>query len=252
VPATVLADSARGARVRFTSAASPPVRSRRGGSTGDDGSVTWYHSIGWAEVGGLRSVGGRRGGTLEGERGPRGRISGAGGRSSHRRQAGPVRKTVEVLLSGAVGMALVGILLALLHVGSSPPASAEESPSPGQHASATVPAALPGPASGQEAGIGGAGGNGMAGAAGGTQDRSGAAAAAHGSTAPASQTRAQGGASASATGSRSASPSAVPASSSPAPGLLGGAVGGAVGGVVGGVAGVVGQLVGGLSGGGSG
>lgn len=182
-----------------------------------------------------------KGGMLEGARGPRGRISGAGVRS-HRRQAGPVRKTVEVLLSGAVGMALVGILLALLHVGSAPPASADQSPSPGSHATATAPAALPGPASGQGSGIGGA--TGVAGSD--TQSRSGAAAAAHQSTAPVPQSTSLGGASASAGGSRGASPSAAPGSSSPAPGL----VGGAVGGVVGGVAGLVGQLVGGLSGGG--
>ncbi|MGH3417850.1 MAG: hypothetical protein ACRDSS_15365, partial [Actinocrinis sp.] len=54
----------------------------------------------------------------------------SGGRRRARREAGPVRKSVEVIVSGLAGMALVAILIAVLHAHAGPSAQAAVSPSP--------------------------------------------------------------------------------------------------------------------------
>jgi hypothetical protein len=175
------------------------------------------------------------------------------GGGAHRKQAGPVRKTIEVVVSGAAGMALVGGLLVLLHAGGMPPAVAAEIPPPRTHAptgTLTVQPAAPINALG--GGNGGSGGN----VAGGVQQTA-VGAAAQVSTAvpvappPSPAAAESGGASQSPNSSPDASAS-PPHSPSPSPSPSAspaGALGGAVSGVVGGLAGLVGQLVGGLSGG---
>lgn len=176
------------------------------------------------------------------------------GRGAHRKQAGPVRQTVEVVVSGAAGMALVGGLLVLLHAGGMPPAVAAESPPPRTHAPTgilTVQPAAPINALGGGDGANGSGGN----VTGGVQQTA-AGAAAQVTTAvpvapPSSRAAESGGASQSPISSPDASAS-PPHSATPSPspsGSQAGALGGAVSGVVGGLAGLVGQLVGGLSGG---
>ena len=193
--------------------------------------------------------------------GPRGQREkpGAGDRAGagvHRKQAGPVRKTVEVVVSGAAGMGLVGGLLVLLHAGGMPPAVAAESPPALAHppigtsrtASASPIGVLGGTDGGGSGSVGGAAGTGG--------DHPGAGAAAQVSTAVplvpssspvavASSAAPSQSASPDPSGSPSHSATPTPSPSASSAGLLGGAVSG----VVGGLAGLVGQLVGGLSGG---
>ena len=156
------------------------------------------------------------------------------------REAGRVRKTVEVIVSGLFGVAVVGVVVMLLQGGSSPAAVI---PSP-----TSTGLGQGGPSNGADGGLG------INSAAAGTQNPSASSvnAAATGSpqspaqgataaqetatrepatTSAASTGTAQSSASA---GTASASASAAPsASSSSGAGLLGGVVGGLVGGVLG-------------------
>jgi hypothetical protein len=162
-------------------------------------------------------------------------------RRRHRvREAGPVRKTVEVVVSALFGMAVVGVVLMLLQSGSSP---ASQGPYPPVSSTETA------------AGYGGDGGLGIRSADAGSQGPSGSgtvysaqpaptpSASAQGAsaagqsgasepvgTAPAAGSSTQGSTQpgASATGTAAAS-----ASASSGSGALGGVVGGLVGGVLG-------------------
>jgi hypothetical protein len=165
------------------------------------------------------------------------------------REAGPVRKTVEVVVSALFGMAVVGVVLVVLQGGTSP---ASQGPDPA--ATLTVPTA--------DQGVGADGGIGIRSGDTGTQSATGSGATEYsavpapnpttpaqgaepaqesGTGVPASSSRAGGTAGASQTsGTGSARPStgasggaSASASASSGTGALGGLVGGLVGGVLG-------------------
>ena len=160
------------------------------------------------------------------------------------RPAGPVRKTVEVVVSGAIGMAVVLVLVFLLRAGSGgsvpdggpTPQPAGSSADPAGHSVRTL---SPAPV-------------GYSASAGGAKPPPCAAAPCQSPavTSTPSAPPAGGAAPGSSNTPTPGNPSSTPASTPP--GLVGGAVGGvtgAVGGVTGAVGGLVGSLVGGVAGG---
>jgi hypothetical protein len=165
----------------------------------------------------------------------------------HRRQAGRLRKAVEALLSGLVGVALVGLALVLLHKDSVPPrviaVGPSQLPSVPRYGSSSAPGSSQG---GDGSGIGGAAVGGIGGApmAQPSSTELGAADSSSAPSVPSTTSAASDSGSPSPSASRRHSPSPSPTPSSSADML-----GGMVGGIVGGVGGLVGGVVGGLSGG---
>lgn len=171
---------------------------------------------------------------------PRGR------RGWPRREAGPLRKTAEVLASGAVGMLLVAGIIVLFHSGSSPTNGTGRLPDGGPtygSGDTNGGTLLPAPYGAVAGGLGDGGPGGEQTGAAQVGSPAVATATVPSTTNPANASTAPGGPSSGSSSSGAPSPSSTD-------GLLGGVVGG-VGAVVGGVTGAVGSLVGGLLGGGS-